>query len=412
MKTRTVTILFFTMLMVLNVCAQNVDRNDIKFDYIQLPAKPFDKTIKNYQTKSSMAYASDVANQKMSHDEKIKQSETDYQEELKNYDVKKKAAQDRYDAQMVEWNKKKLAERLIMKDKEPKMEYISTPYKKTPVEEKYQKVFDEGLVASYVKLEGFKNSPDNAVKVNIKLLGFEATDPKVMNREATETNSVKVMYYWNEIQYKHPIGYKIELPNGEVIVEDYPKDMAEFSTYKTSESKGSSSSLSGTSLDVVMQRLQNEIVEKNLKKINELINNDYGYRKMLRETELYMVSSKANEYPEYKVAYDDALEGYKGMSVEVTKTASIEKIKRAIDSWEKDMKESNPADKKARIDADVTLATLFNLVEADSWTGDFSKLDENLSKLNRLDLSKKERKRYEALQVFVTAQRVRFEANK
>ncbi len=399
--------------------AQNIDRNDVKFDYIQLPLKPLEKSIKNAQTKANMAYASDVASQKLSHDEKIKKADADYQEALKDYEVRKKEAKTRYDGLMAEWNKKSLAERLLLKDKEPKMEYVSVPYKQNPVEEKYQKVFDDGLVASYVKLEGFKSAADNAAKITIKLLGFESSEPKKLNKS---TNSVAMKggatttttYYWCEVEYKHPVGYKVELPNGEVVLEDYPKDMAEFSTYKSPEykSEGEFNSFWNSNKDATMQRLQNEIVEKNLKAVNALLNDDYGYRKMSRETELYMVSNKANDYPEYKEAYDDALEGFKGMTQDATKAASIEKIKKSIETWEKDMKESAPDDKKARIDFDVTVATLFNLIEAQSWVGDFTKASDNLSKLNRMDLSKKERRRYESLNTFVIAQRARFDANK
>jgi hypothetical protein len=391
--------------------AQNIDRNDIKFDFAQLPAKPLaDKTLKNYQTKSSMAYASDVSNQKLSFEEKVKKADADYEEEVRTFDARKKEAKANHDAAMVEWRKKTLAERVILKDKAPTLEYVPAPYKKTPVPEKYQKVFNEGLVASYVKLDGFKNSPENAVKISINLLGFEATDPEVKTKETT-TSSGKSISYWSEIKYKHPIGYKVELPNGEVIFEDYPKEMAEFSTYSTSPST-SGSSLSGTTLDALMQRLQNEIVEKNLKMINEMVNSDYGYRRMTRETEFVMVSSKSNEYPEYKEAYDNCVEGCKGMTQDAIKAASLEKIKKAVEIWEKDMLESKPADKNARIDADVTMSTLFNLIEAQIWIGDYTRLDNNMSKLNRLDLSKKERKRYESLTIFVSEQRVRFEANK
>src|SRR4051812_25709862 len=117
MKQRT--FLLWFLISTATAFAQDIDRNDIKFDYIQLPAKHVDKSIKNYQCKAVLGYADDVSAQKSSHEEKLKQADADYQQAMKDYEVRKKEARERYDKQMVEWNKKKLAERILMDKEKP-----------------------------------------------------------------------------------------------------------------------------------------------------------------------------------------------------------------------------------------------------------------------------------------------------
>lgn len=56
--------------------------------------------------------------------------------------------------------------------------------------------------------------------------------------------------------------------------------------------------------------------------------------------------------------------------------------------WEKALTESNPKDKKARIDEKVTAATLLNDAEANLWMNNFDEAELLLARLKLLDISR------------------------
>jgi hypothetical protein len=116
------------------------------------------------------------------------------------------------------------------------------------------------------------------------------------------------------------------------------------------------------------------------------------------------------DYSDYQQAYEKALLGYNKLAD--SKDEGQASLKDAIGIWEKAMTESKPDDRKARVDAGVTMATLFNLTEAYIFTDDYDKAETSVTKILALDPSKKEKKAAEDLLAFVKDQKDRYNANK
>ena len=76
-----------------NIQAQDVDKMETKFDYIQLPSKPLDKSIKNYTSK--VVSGAEAINKKLmdEYNLAVKKAEEDYQKEMLAYSVKLKEAE-------------------------------------------------------------------------------------------------------------------------------------------------------------------------------------------------------------------------------------------------------------------------------------------------------------------------------
>ena len=171
--------------------AQDIDYNDISFDYIQLPLKPLqDKSIKNSYSKVILKYMDDINSAKGSYQERVKKAEEDYQKAMEFYYVQQKMADDQYNKEMEAWNKKSLAEKLLLGDNnKPQKKYIPQPYKQLPVEQKYQKSFDTELLSSkYFKLEGFNSAP-GGLMITVKLLGFDSQEPELTTSTVSTTRS-------------------------------------------------------------------------------------------------------------------------------------------------------------------------------------------------------------------------------
>lgn len=406
------------MLPAVSVQAQDIDYNDVSFEYIQLPMKPLaDKSVKTYKTTVVLKYMDDVNASKGSYQERVKKAEEDYQKAMENYYVQQKLADDQYNKEMELYNKKSLAEKLLLGDQgKPQKKFIPMPVKQMPVEEKYQKTFDTELLASkYFKLDGF-NPGANGLQITVKLLGFDSPDPIMEESKTNTTNAQKqqvtITKYKYKVNYKHPVGYRVEL-NGNVLYEDFPVEMTNYSSQSTQEfnSPGELQTWWNTSKDGFMSNLQQRVVDQNCQRLGEIINSMYGYRKMTYRTEVMLVDEKSN-YDDIKEAYTAALAGYNALAGDLTKTAALPNIKKAIDLWENALKESNLESKKARIDRGVTKVLMVNLQQAYMWIDEYDKSQMYFDKLMALDPDRDNKRRAERTKAMAADLKERWMANK
>ena len=214
------------------------------------------------------------------------------------------------------------------------------------------------------------------------------------------------MSYWYETPHKHPIKLTVQGATGEVLLDETFERFNQYTIAKTNTVQGSYPVMDPRTYD---EGLQNKIVESNMKEINEYINDNYGYSKLKRKTAVNRVESKQLNYDDYQKAFEAASAGYNLLASNAAGAKA--KINEAITIWEAAMKESNLGDKKARVNTEVTMATLFNLAEAYVWVDDYANAEARLNKIVGLSPSKKERKLLDDNLEFVKDQKVRHEAN-
>ena len=103
----------------------------------------------------------------------------------------------------------------------------------------------------------------------------------------------------------------------------------------------------------------------------------------------------------------------KGISyIPDVKTEAVEKLRAASLLWDKALSESNVKDSKARINEEITIAAMLNSSEANIHTEDYSKAETHLFKLESLDMSRKQKKKVEELNLLMKDQKKRTAANK
>ena len=400
--------------------AQNIDRNEIKFDYIQLPAKPLDKTIKNYQCEVVLEYEKDNAEKKKEYQEKAATADADYQQAMVQYDKDAARAQEDYKQAMAEYNQlstgAKLKRKALLNEGKPVLAMPSRPSRNRPAEEKKSSSVNTDMIATnYGKLYGYKQGTDNAVKITLLLSGFVNDEPKKERKDYRPIgkNSAPSSKHYYTVSYKYPMGYKIESPNGEVLVNDFPKQFDNFSTSSTNEFSSESALMDYwyKGKDSFLEILKDNRMKNNLQLMNDIINDMFGYRKLTRITDLYAVTDKAGTYKDYEEAYNTALAGYQLLSEESTKTEAFKNLKKAIALWENAMKESDPKNKRARVNADVMQATLHNLAEANSFVYETAKAQNAMDEMMKLDLSNKEERHAKQLADFIREQKKRVDAN-
>jgi hypothetical protein len=159
-----------------------------------------------------------------------------------------------------------------------------------------------------------------------------------------------------------------------------------------------------------MEQVQDKATYTNLEYINNLINDKYGFQRLRYSTLLSIVDEK-KDYQDYKEAYVAAENGYKTINTNDNKADAYPELNKAIGLWENAMKESQPNNKKARVDGDVTEITILNLIEAYIWKDDYLNAKAYIDKLKTLDPSRKGRRRMERMELLYKLNKERFDAN-
>lgn len=399
--------------------AQNVKSEDVEYRHIRLPLTPLPSTIKNYQSTVFAAYEAENAKKQAEYNAAMDKAELEYQREKAAYPAKVKAAEDKYAAEMAEWEKKSMAEKVVEKqvlkeNNKPVKQIPSEPYKAYVQPPVLQTSYDyPALASTYLGLDGFTNNPQQAVKIEVTLYGFDYTHPRQLTEQKSKvyasngsTTTRQVTYYHTEFTYRHTMSVKVTGPDGKELFFLTPQELNTYKIYKSAETE----TPAAVNEQQLVKTHEEKILQENLKFISDLVNDKIGYRRATRKTSLSFVKTKDDTYQDLLVAYNDANSGLK-LLVDDPQAANT-KLNSAVAGWENAMKESDVNNKKARIDKEVTTMIYFNLLEAYFALNNTAGADKVMASLNTLSLSNSDRKQKEAYEILFNDLKKRLEANK
>ncbi len=415
--------LFIGLTIAATSLAQDIDNNDISFTYTQLPLTPLSKTVKNYQAVVLQKFEDIVKQKQDLYAAELVAAETEFQQAKDAQILLQKMADDKYAKDMAAWKKKPLAEQVLYSAQTPQRSIIPTPTKREVAKPEIPKTYDAQLLAGkYIKLQGFNNASDNAVTITVSLFGFNSENPILRERvsqkatAATSTTPAKpeIKKYYYGINYKHMMSYKIDVPGQGTVADVFLPELDNFSEYKTNEFDSVKYLVNNWEQNKtkILEQIQDKSVYENLEYINNKINDKYGFMKMNYATLLSIVDEK-KDYQDYKEAYVAAENGYKaiGSAPGADKSSAFPELSKAIGLWENAMKESQPNNKKARVDGDVTEITILNLIEAYIWKDDYINAKAYIDKIKTMDPSRKGRRRLERMELLYKLNKERFDAN-
>jgi hypothetical protein len=404
------------------VIAQDIDNNDLYFTYTQLPLTPI-KNVKSYQAFVVQKFEDVIKTKTDLYNQELAKADDEYKKAMDAQALLQKMEDDKYNAAMVLWNKKPQAEQILYASQKPQRTIIPTPTKREVPKPDIPKSYDTPLLAGkYIKLEGFNNANDNPVNISVALYGFNSEPPVVQERIAQKATAAsgttpakpEIKKYYYAIKYKHMMSYKLEVAGQGVITEQFPAELDNFNEFKTAEFDSVSILERNWTANraKTMEQIQDKAVYDNLAYINGLINDKYGYMRVNYGTLLSVVDEK-QDYQDYKEAYVAAQNGYKAITDNpMNKQAAFPELDKAINLWENAMKQSQPNNKKARVDRDVTEITILNLIEAYIWKDDYINAKAYIDKLKTMDPERKRRRRMEGYEALLTRNKARYEANK
>lgn len=382
------------LLIVSSICyGQKIKSDQVPYSYSKPPAVSVDKSIKNYQVVMEAAYEAKNKQLQKEYEDARRAAINKYRQELAEYPALVKAADARYDKEIADYNKKSLGNKIVDGGK-PVRQIPQKPYMTEVPPPVLQQSYDySALGSTYINLQGYTNSPDNALKVIVTLFGYDYTQPRHMDEQLEDvklggsgSGAHKTTYYHTEFSYRHPMTVRVLSPDGKELLSLTPPELNSYKIYKSD----ATTTPQRINTDLLVKTYEEKILQENLKFINNLLNDKFAFAKVQRTATLYYIKNDDANYQDLTTAFNEASSGL--IMLQQDYSAAKDKLDKACDLWNTALKEADPNNKKARINKDITLVLYFNLLEAYFAEGDSTNGQNTLEKMNTLNLSMSDRR--------------------
>ncbi|MDA9881940.1 hypothetical protein N9C33_04010, partial [Crocinitomicaceae bacterium] len=132
--------------------------------------------------------------------------------------------------------------------------------------------------------------------------------------------------------------------------------------------------------DDLFLKLESTARTEVLSDLNNAINSQFGYVMKSRKAEIYSVKKfKSYDYTDVTNAYSIATSALSKVSQDRDRSGAMDKLEEAINAIKLILEESNPNDKKTRINPKVTAMLHCNLAELLIWQGEFDRADASVN---------------------------------
>ncbi|MGI4762428.1 MAG: hypothetical protein ACRYF0_17085 [Janthinobacterium lividum] len=392
-----------------SAAAQHIADREVKYEYQRLPLTPLDKSVKNYQVVVVAPYEAENDRVQQEYKRALASVDADFAQAEASHAKAVAVAKAEFEQKLADYNKQSLATKMLNKgvlnEGKPVLNLPYPPQKTQPVPPLLRPTVDKEATAGGLKVPGYARGGQGAV-VTVTLYGMDASEPKkdessaAYLRNATNPNNPTYV-----IDYRYPVGVKVEVPGQGVVVNETIPATNEYQHQQTTVTYYGSPE----QRKIMLDPLETKLREDNLKIVQQYLDSQFGVAMVPRTTLLYTVEPKKMTYDEYQPAYEAAIAAYKKLSDEPA--AARQFFATALAQWDKALTEAKPTDSKARINGDITTVTYLDAAEAAIWAGELPRADNYLMKLNTLDLSRRQKRQLADLESLAKDQKKRYAAN-
>jgi hypothetical protein len=377
--------------------AQKLKTEFIKYSYKRPPALPI-TGITHYQVSLQPAFEGRNVELLKEYNQQRTEAEIKYRNDLNAWAVQVKAANERYDRDLAEYNKKslgtKVAEKAMLDNRKPVRQFIPKPYMETVQKPELQSTYDYSVVGNtYIRLDGYENMPANALKIQVLLYGYDHTQPRTMDEERSNlsigggrASTTKSVLYHTEFSYRYPMAVKVYTPDGKELLNVTPPELNSYKIYQSPATDMPTK----INAELLLKTAQEKVLQDNLQFINHLLNDKYGYTSVDRNISLYYIKGGDDGYTDLTTAFNEASSGL--LMLEQDATLAKVKLQKACALWGTAIKEADMNNKKARINKDIATGIYFNMLEAYFAQGNVPDGQNILEKMNSMSMSNSDRR--------------------
>ncbi|MGB1037391.1 MAG: hypothetical protein ACPGYY_02010 [Bacteroidia bacterium] len=371
--------------------AQNIQREKVEFGLIQYPSEPLEG-LAGHNMSITTPYPENTDNvvneAKRAHEEaladhpnKVAEAKLKHEEDMANYDKRVQDARDNYKMEMEEWNKMGKIEKVAMKENMPRLSLPRKPTYYEPRPPVYREpnlsnvitYSNDMLKQSYLAIEGITPSTEteNVLIGKVQVGEFESQSPQRKSRvesyyDKTAKATKKRTVYYYETTYKRPVFLDLSY-NGKILHSGVFGTTNDYITRETASSPS-------------LVNLERESLTAALEGINGYMNDKYGFPVVIQQSLISYVKNKKGVYDDIEGAKDFALAG-----IDQFKNNEMnENLQGAYEGWQAVYAEAETDNKKARVNAKVAKALLYNLMLIARMTNNIEDCNKFLAELEKM----------------------------
>jgi hypothetical protein len=342
---------FFLLLNSTLSFAQSISAENIEFDVIKAPKYETEEAQRLFKVTVTSPYnltANDVIKQSevdfelelKNYDKVVANSETEYQQKLKNYDSEVETAKKKFTLESDEFKKLSMLERLTMTDqgKNPKLVTPSKPNYIKPAKPVYANpnlndyiIVNNDVLSTQININGFSRSGNYVdVLVDIKKLTFQDNAGQTFANQPT-----KVVVKVNGVEKATTTFFQ------------------DFKFVSSSPSNNINKPLTE-------KTFLNDVIAT----VNKYLNENFGYQTYKSSVKILSVKNKSNKYDDLEKAdiyVTTNLRKLNPQNPEITKVAMVG-LQKAIDTWTTTLTKVDFKDKKSDYNATIAEFIYFNLI--------------------------------------------------
>ncbi len=371
---KTLLLTLFSVLIIQYSQAQNINDNKVSFDYIQLPLIKVRDTYKTYETRVEHAYL-ESNKDSLTMQELRKQR---YETEFSNYKKNRDAIQTSYYNRLADWENK-VNNGILSADGKPLPKPTAPLYPKAPDYLNVSQVqLNSDLPAESatngINIQGFKKGLGGSIlTINVQAI----RNIKIIEKKSGSGKSTKYTY---KCEYQLPVMVKFETPTDGVIFQEVILQGIQSYAMKSYKNQYEHKIYMLNNKALFYRELESSARKKAILATNEYLNNQLGYVRKSRRTEIYSVKKfKQYDYSDVTVAYSKTIAALNLVGKDKDHSSAKEKLELALDQWKQIMQESNDYDKKARINDKISGVIHCNIAEIEFWLNNFDKANTSVN---------------------------------
>jgi hypothetical protein len=338
-----------------------------------------------------------------------------------DYNARKEAAQKAYEVQYNTWvEQKKVIDRTYLAQMAQYEKNVNAGvaatlptnpvYPVMPVNTPLEKIklhseMTDVEVGNAIVLQGFEKGLGGSI-VTIDIHPIRSV--KIIESKTGSGASTKYEY---KCQYILPVEMTVETPIDGQLYKKILFDNVQNYSMKSYSSKYEYLAWYMDNADKFYADMEKEVRRSALAEVNNILNDQFGFVKMTRGTEIYSVKKyKDYEYSDVITAYTLTTQAFTLVAKDRNRSGAQAKLDEAIGKWKAILQESNTYDEKSRVNDKITAMIQCNLAELYVWKGDFDQAEIYMNLAMNSGVMKF-RNHAERTQGYYKDQRLRWEVN-
>ena len=354
--------------------AQNINDNKVNFNYIQLPLIKVKDAFQTYETRVAHGYAASNEDSLTL----LALRKEQYEAEFTTYKRNRDAIQTAHYNQLANWEKKVNAGQLnvggilLKKPQEPK--YPLPPDYLSVSQIQLNTVLTDESINKAIKIEGFKKGLGGSIlTIDVQAI----RNIKITYKKSGVGPATKYKY---TCRYQLPVLVKFETPTDGVVLQEIILQGTQTYPMKTYKSRYEYLSYMLNNKQSFFLQLESSARKKAILRANKYLNNQLGYLKKTRRTEIYSVKKfKQYDYSDVTSAYSATVSALRLVGNDKEHAEAKIKLEIALAQWKEVLFETNTYDKKARVNEKISAVIQCNVAEIEFWLHHFDTMQTAVS---------------------------------